>query len=268
MVSRTFTRKQFLANFFCRQKTFCHQLADQLAEHGEHVLFFSLEQSKLELVTMSLARLTAKKDFNAAVTSLSMRSGGTPPQVTQAAELYADTATRLSIIEGNYNTSAGTIRSYAEGYMARNKVNPVVIIDYLQILQANDKQRLDEAATALKRMSRDLGITIIAISSLNRSNYLTPIDYESFKESGGIEYIADVILGLQLNAINEVLFNESNKIKTKRERIQEANSATPRDIELVCLKNRNGKPYFSCYFAYYPKNDLYVEEKPRPFERL
>lgn len=252
--------------------TFCHQLADQLAEQGEHVLFFSLEQSKLELVTKSLARLTAKKDFDSAVTNLRIRAGETPPQVTQAAERYADTATRLSIIEGNYSTTAGTIRSYAEGYMRRNKVNPVVIIDYLQILQAdnpqaNDKQRLDEAATALKRMSRDLGITVIAISSLNRSNYLTPIDYESFKESGGIEYTADVILGLQLNAINEALFNETNKIKAKRERIQEAKSATPRDIELVCLKNRNGKPYFNCYFAYYPKHDLYVEQKPSPFDK-
>lgn len=55
------------------------------------------------------------------------------------------------------------------------------------------------------------------------------------------------------------------RYQENKERIQEAESATQRAIELVCLKNRNGKPYFSCYFSYYPKYDLYVEEKPSPF---
>ena len=38
--------------------TFACQLADQLAKAGEHVLYFSLEQSKFELVTKGLSRLT------------------------------------------------------------------------------------------------------------------------------------------------------------------------------------------------------------------
>ena len=41
--------------------TFACQLADQLSEAGEHVLFFSLEQSRFELVTKGLSRLTAKR---------------------------------------------------------------------------------------------------------------------------------------------------------------------------------------------------------------
>ncbi len=34
--------------------TFCGQMADQLAFVGEHVLYFSLEQTRLELVTKGL----------------------------------------------------------------------------------------------------------------------------------------------------------------------------------------------------------------------
>ena len=91
---------------------------------------------------------------------------------------------------------------------------------------------------------------------------MTPIDFESFKESGGIEYTADVIWGLQLQAINDEIFNKEGKIKEKREKIKQAKAADPRKIELVCLKNRNGKPYFSCGFTYYPKYDLF---SPEPF---
>ena len=36
--------------------TFIHQVADQMAAAGEHILFFSMEQSRLEMVSKSLAR--------------------------------------------------------------------------------------------------------------------------------------------------------------------------------------------------------------------
>ena len=83
--------------------------------------------------------------------------------------------------------------------MERNQVKPIVIIDYLQIIQGDPQQRqstkelIDSNVTELKRLSRSRDIPVFLISSLNRSNYLTPVDFESFKESGGIEYTADVI---------------------------------------------------------------------------
>lgn len=244
--------------------TFIHQLGDQLAEQGDHIIYFSLEQSKLELVSKSLARLTAKMDYNNAVTGISIRSGYIPQQVIKAAEAYEKIAQRVNIIEGNFNTTTDSIRSYIDRYISLNNVKPIVIIDYLQIIPGDmklgDKQRIDNTVTELKRISRDFDITLFVISSLNRGNYLTPIDFESFKESGGIEYTADVIWGLQLQAINDEIFNKEGKIKEKREKIKQAKAADPRKIELVCLKNRNGKPSFSCGFTYYPKYDLFSPE--------
>ena len=144
----------------------------------------------------------------------------------------------------------------------------MVFIDYLQILQpAEDssgkrqttKETIDTTITELKRISRELEITIFIISSVNRANYLTPIDFESLKESGGIEYTADVIWGLQLQCLNDPIFDKANNLKERREKVKEAKASTPRQVELVCLKNRYGVANYSCFYDYYPAADLFTE---------
>lgn len=249
--------------------SFALQLADQLAEGGQDVIFFSLEQSKLELVSKSLARRTAQNDMESAVTSLAIRKGYLPRQVLNAATEYKKAVSdRLSIIEGNFTCNITFIGDYIRSYIARNKTRPVVFIDYLQILQPekdergraqSTKETVDTTVTTLKRISQELGLTVIVISSVNRANYLTPIDFESLKESGGIEFTADVIWGLQLQCLNDPLFDRDNKTKEKREKVKEAKAETPRKIELSCLKNRYGVSSYSCFFEYYPANDLFKE---------
>ena len=252
--------------------TFAHQIADQLAAAGNDVLFFSMEQSRLELVSKSIARRTAQKDRQAgredmpnAVTSLSIRRGNLPESVLIAADEYRESiGDRLSIIEGNFNCDISFIGEYVRQYIRRTGSKPIVFIDYLQILQTSDERAarrdvIDTAVTELKRISREHGLTIFVISSVNRSNYLTPIDFESLKESGGIEYTCDVIWGLQLQCLNDPVFDSKEKVKEKRQKVRDAKAANPRKIELLCLKNRYGIANFSSYFDYYPKHDLYVE---------
>ena len=247
--------------------SFALQLSDQLAEAGNDVIFFSLEQSRLELVSKSLARRTAQKDREKAVTSLSIRKGYLPRQVLDAAQEYKEAvADRISIVEGNFACNISFIGDYIRQYVKRNGTRPICVIDYLQILQPADdnkrqttKETVDTTVTELKRISRELDLTVIIISSVNRANYLTPIDFESLKESGGIEYTSDVIWGLQLQCLNDPLFDKSNNIKERREKIKEAKAADPRKIELSCLKNRYGIANYSCYFNYYPANDLFTE---------
>lgn len=247
--------------------TFCHQIADQLAAAGNDVLFFSLEQSRLELVSKSIARKTAQADMETAVTSLSIRRGYLPKQVLAAAEQYKqEVQDRISIIEGNFACNISFIGDYVRQYIRRNDTRPVIFIDYLQILQPEQngnrqqttKEMVDSSITELKRISRELDLTVFVVCSVNRANYLTPVDFESLKESGGIEYTCDVIWGLQLQCLNDDLFNGKENIKAKREKVKEAKAANPRKIELVCLKNRYGIANFSCYFNYYPANDLYT----------
>lgn len=258
--------------------TFIHQIGDQLAAAGEHVLYFSLEQSRLEMVSKSLSRLTAQRDINTAKTSLSIRTGHITPAVLKAADTYTATAgDRMSIIEGNFDCTVAAIKEYVGRYMDRNNVKPVVIVDYLQIIQSdtqqyhNSKELVDSNVTELKRLSRGRNIPVFIVSSINRSNYLTPIDFESFKESGGIEYTADVVWGLQLEVLNDELFSKEGKIKEKREKIKEAKAAIPRRIELVCLKNRYGSSSYKASFDYFPQYDLFQATEPQnntPVRRL
>lgn len=251
--------------------SFALQLADRLAWDGNDVLFFSLEQSRLELVSKSFARLLYIMGRNVpeaglAITSLEIRKGTRPDLTQRAAAAYKEKiADRLSIIEGNFNCDVSFIGNYIRKYIDRTGRRPVVFVDYLQILQPSKenatqstRELINSTVQDLKLLSRNLDITIFVISSVNRANYLTPIDFESLKESGGIEYTCDVIWGLQLRCLSEdPVFDKQNAIREKRNLIKEKMAEEPREIELVCLKNRYGLSKFSCYFDYFPAHDFF-----------
>ena len=266
--------------------TFSLQVADQIAEQGYDVLFFSLEQSRFELVSKSLSRDMAQHDMHTAQTALAIRAQFGEREDTDDAILAAverrirAAGHHMNIIEGDMNTTLQTIEHEVRQHVQRTGRHPVVFIDYLQILKNSEaeagatlREVTDRNVTELKILSRELDVPVFAISSINRSNYLTPIDFESFKESGGIEYSADVVWGLQLRALNEDIFERDSGVKQKRDRIREAKAAVPREIELVCLKNRFGRTGFSCFFEYDPRFDLYTgvkgkEEQPKPKRKM
>ena len=200
-----------------------------------------------------------------------------PQQVLQAAKEYkAAVNDRISIVEGNFSCNVSFIGDYIRQYIRRTGNRPIVFIDYLQILQPADdtrrqstKETIDSTVTELKRLSRELDLTMIVISSVNRANYLTPIDFESLKESGSIEFSCDVLWGLQLQCLNGAEFEKAgDKVKEKREIVKKAKAANPRKIELSCLKNRYGIANYSCYFNYYPANDLFTEDTGAEFESM
>lgn len=252
--------------------TFVSQMAYQIAAGGHDVLFFSLEQSRLELVSKHIARQTYLINPNAATTSLQIRRGGWNDITITALGTYKETVgDRLSTIEGNFNCDIAYIGRYISRYIRKNadsngrQVKPVVVIDYLQILQPlegverqTQKQIVDMSMTELKRLSRALGITVIAISSVNRANYIAPVDFEALKESGGIEYTADVVWGLQLHCLTtDPVFEKANNIAERRQKVREEKAKTPRDIDLVCLKNRYGISSYTCSFQYWPAYDYF-----------
>lgn len=258
--------------------TFTHQIADQIAEQGKDVLYFSLEQSQLELVSKSLARESAKGNGRK-YSSLQIREEQSSTVGEIALRYLAKVGDRLTVIEGNFGTNMKEIREATERHIKRTGSRPAVVVDYLQIIPPADPRQDQRAATdanitALKQMSRDLQIPVLAISSLNRANYTAPVDFESFKESGGIEYSADVIFGLQLDVFKAKPFTDKgDNITEKREAIRKAKAAEIRKIELVCLKNRFGKSGFEIYFDYDPAHDIFTpgthtEEKTRaPLQR-
>lgn len=242
--------------------TFIHQMADQLAESGSHVLYFSLEQTLLEMTTKGLSRLTAKADIRNAVSAVDIRKGVRTAAVIEAEEKYASFSENEYIIECGLDTTIETIIATVKEYIKNTENSPVVIVDYLQIIQPSDnhqttKDAVDGHVRAFKKLQAENDLVVILISSLNRQNYLMPVDFESFKESGGIEYTADVIWGLQLSVMNDEIFEKDTRLKARREAIIKAKSATPREIDLVCLKNRYGISNYTCKFRYYAQYDYF-----------
>jgi len=129
----------------------------------------------------------------------------------------------------------------------------VVLIDYLQIIAPvdvhfTDKQNLDRIVCALKKMSRQYELTVFAISSFNRENYNLEVSMNAFKESGGIDYSADVLLGLQARGAGRPGFQ-----------IDEEKRKDPRELELKILKNRSAALGQPISLRYYPAFSCFME---------
>jgi len=187
--------------------------------------------------------------------------------INKAIKAYREYAGNIIIKQSLGEIGIEKIKETIAQHKAIRESTPVVIIDYLQIIPAldprvSDKEKTDQHMKRLKILQRNHDLVLFVISSLNRANYLTQVSFESFKESGGIEYTADVIWGMQYSIVStDPVFKSSSqgKISEQRRKIQEAKIESPRKIELVCLKNRYGRDY-SAYFEYYPKYDYFAED--------
>ena len=254
--------------------TFIHQMADQIACEGQPVLFFSLEQTRLELTTKSLSRIMAQVDARTARTSLQIRKGHVDERVMAAQHIYSAYADNVYVVENTFSATMSSIEKDVETFINEKQQKPVVVIDYLQVIQPPEgsnktaKDLVDMHVSRLKQLQAKYKIVMMVVSSFNRQNYLTQVDFESFKESGGIEYTADVVWGLQLDVLHDTLFNCTGKINEKRQKIKEAKAANPRCVELVCLKNRFGISSYTCNFEYFPQFDFFRPIMPQNISEL
>lgn len=248
--------------------TIITQIADQIAQAGTDVLIFSLEMARAEIMAKSISRHTLQQvlssggDIRNAKTTRGITTGKRYENYSKterelingAIVAYSQYAEHIYISEGIGDIGAEQIRDTVKQHILFTGNTPVVIIDYLQILapyseRATDKQNTDKAVMELKRISRDFKTPVIGISSFNRANYSVAVTMEAFKESGAIEYSSDVLIGLQLKGAGKKDF-DANEAKKK----------SPREIELVILKNRNGSTGDKLGYRYYPLFNYFEEE--------
>ena len=251
--------------------SYCLQLADQMAAAGQHVIYVTLEQSPAELVSKSLARIEYLTRHHPArsetrrITALDIRLDRRhrqSPEYLRALETYkTQSADRLSLLVGTFTTTIDTICDHVVAHIAATGQKPIVIVDYLQIIKPAPgaapgagkdtalRQQIDEHVQRLKLLSRDKALPVIVICSLNRTNYYTPFDVDSIKESGGIEYTADVVWGLQLKCVHtsekelKMIAQNHPEIQDRRDLMEAAKEQNPRKMEFVCAKNRFGRCY-------------------------
>ena len=247
--------------------TIITQIADQIAGAKTDVLIFSLEMARAEIMAKSISRHTLQSvlatggNIRNAKTARGITTGKRYIDYNQAERdlinkailEYSQYAQNIYISEGVGDIGAEQIRETVQKHILFTGKTPVVIIDYLQILapyseRATDKQNTDKAVMELKRISRDYKTPVVGISSFNRANYKEAVTMEAFKESGAIEYSSDVLIGLQLKGAGKKDF-DANEAKRK----------DPREIELVILKNRNGRTGDSLSFNFYPLFNYFEE---------
>ena len=193
--------------------TFVLQMAENIASVGTPVILFSLEMRPEQLVTKSVS----KNMYLAALE----RAGSQDIDIYHHAKGYSELMSERnrSVFsnqeQGIYEekkkksfsemlivseTTDGKpfcideIVEYINTYISVTKKKPVVFIDYLQFIRpgslmtGTDKQIMDNIISSLVFTAKIQRIPIVAISSLNRGGYDSPVTMASFKESGFIEY--------------------------------------------------------------------------------
>ena len=239
--------------------TLALQIADNVARGGNDVLIFSLEMSKEELIAKSLSRNTFLKAYDKHYTALALTTReiltgkGTNDLIpnndkikANYLEAYEDyknnIASNIYITECNEDLeiNINTINEKIKNHIAITNNKPLVVIDYLQIIQnkekgLTDKQVIDKIVTNLKRIARDNDITILLISAFNRASYNQESNLSSFRDSSTIEYTSDVLISLQHEKLDGVL-DDTKKVNTNQEQQKDERALT-----LKVLKNRNGR---------------------------
>lgn len=268
--------------------TFVLQIADQIASMstaaeaaadnnapvpaGIDVLIFSLEMSREELIAKTISRYTLEytqqeilpKEMAKSVSGILVGrrwkkyDDSERAVITAATKRYdKETMRHIYVVEGNGETGLAEIRKKIAEHTAARGRAPVVVIDYLQIMappdiRATDKQNTDKTIKELRQMARDFKTPILAISSFNRDSYDKDTNMKAFKESGSIEYSADVLISLQLYGVGKM--KEGHKITT-----EEQKNKDPREVIAKVIKNRNGKPGDKAKFFYYPVFNCFQE---------
>ena len=256
------------------KSTFCLQVADELATRGNDVVYFSLEMNQDELIARSLSRLTylkaRSKKFARTTRAILQRSiipGDNREFINEYNQVYADAlsafenmADKLFYRDGSADRITITEVEKFVGQLIESGRRPFVFIDYLQFLKTDiqnltDKQQADRVIEALKRLSTRYGITVIAISSINRQSYSSKAGLSALKESGQIEFTGDAVLMIQPSEVSD---------ENAKDKYEEVLSQEERDLEVVLLKNRYGA-LGKAYFKFYAKFNLFAEAiKPKP----
>lgn len=235
------------------------QIADNIAKQGKPVLYVSLEMARDELVAKILSRITYERSmkkygkFNLAETTAGIQNTHlygiydlqARELIDEAIDELEARAGDLYILEGVGSIGTAEIKAEAQRIKQARGEAPVIVIDYLQIIapqegyKLSDKQITDKNVLELKRISRDEATPVICVSSFNRAYYNIPVDMAAFKESGAIEYSADVVIGLQNYG---AIYGDPEKAKEQEEeRLEKASRGKAIDIEFKILKNRNGR---------------------------
>lgn len=245
------------------------------------VLFFSLEQGKLDILGKHVAMetyLTDTVNTNYAVSASKLRTKAYVENASEVEKKYV-TAASERVKERTKNETildssdryccADSIVSYVEKFIEEKKQKPVVLIDYLQflappnhLLTAQEKAQLDHSVGKLAELAHTKKLLVFCISSITKATLTDEnSDMSAFSGTGRIIFDAD--------GLYTMWYQDTDNL-------DESRAKTIREIKFKILKQRNGKAgeilnlnmhtVFSYFFDAAPVSQKELEEEC-PFEQ-
>ena len=220
----------------------CNIAENVSAKSKMPVAFFSLEMSEAELAHRFIA-------CRARIPNDRLRKGNVAskdwPRVVRAcneleeAPMWLDDSSDLSLLE---------LRAKARRLAASEGELSLVIVDYMQLMQASDPrvnrvEQVGQISRGLKLLAKELSVPVIGISQLSRAPEQRPDKrpiLSDLRESGQLEQDSDVVIFIY----REAKYNED---------------ADPSEADLIVAKHRNG-----------PTGDVpvvFLEQYPRFVDR-
>lgn len=262
------------------KSAFLMSIAQKVAEAGTDVLYFALEMGRDEFVARGISAISFEHH----------RKENQARQITAANVLYwtYDEALNdfskmaFSMYESyseeyfkRYGSHLHIIESGLDGLTVKDIANvsavfkkktgkPVVVfVDYLQIIKADPEDRTqsdrktktDVSVTTLKTLASQVGMPVVTISSISRSNYQGKIGTAAFKESGDTEYTGGVLIGWNWSGVTDQ--KDDQKVEEEKKACKERGF---RKMALDVLKYRNSERDSSVHLKYYPAYNYFEED--------
>ena len=234
--------------------TLANQIAVNISAHGNDVIYVSLAEDTIDLMIKDVSRCSLEISAANAITTWQLDSAyrgeirhldfsdGQRAIMELARARHVKRAKKLYIVD--IPISIDELERIVESHEFLLGNKPFVVIDFLQLLSLigeSDKQKLlsisdrdNNNVMHLKRLAFKRKIPILVLTSVCSTSYYTSVSLESLNDAGGIEYAADVVLGLQ-----PMEYSSNDKIAGKRE-MEETMKKAVRDMSLSCVKNRDG----------------------------
>lgn len=246
-------------------------IAEHAARTGNPALFFSMEMSAQRLNRRLLSRYSGIDTTRQRAGDVDWTAINNARDHVSALPLYIDDTSALTI---------GAIHSRARRMIRKYGIK-LVVVDYLQLINPGKKyegQRVNEVSEitrALKVMSGELGVTVIALSQLSRAveqrENKRP-QLSDLRDSGSIEQDADDVIfcyrhHYYLSKARPVLKEaEDEMVFAQRQARWLVQCETIKhDAELICAKLRDGDPatatvHFDGAKSFFGDRDAHTQE--------
>ena len=200
-------------------------------EAGAPVLYVTFENTPRNLALKAVCRLARVSP------SVIERGREEPTRLAEGLRAFDRFADRLCFLPGGNAESVADVEAYARAALRRHAApRCLIVLDYLQRMAyrgryADLRENVSELSLRLRELAGHLDSPVLALSTLSRQ--IADLDHptlEALKESGDLEYAADVVL--LLGARKEATLGSAARARA---------TGGARLLDLLVAKNRYGE---------------------------